>query len=76
MTERGTEKEKSEDDEGSALHHAHSLTGCSCYLHSSPHLGKEPSLPLLSTLGSFAQAQERTASLSEAGLCLKAQLVS
>lgn len=58
-----------------ALHYARSLTGCSCYLHSSQHLGKAPSLTPLSPLGSFAQAQERGASLSEAGLCLKARTV-
>lgn len=40
-----------------------------------PTPGKARSLGSLSTLGSFAEAQERTASLSKAGLCLKALTV-
>lgn len=67
MTERSIGK-KSEN----ALHYAHSMIGCSCYLHSPQHLGKAPSLAPLSTLGSSAEAQESTAALSEAGLCLEA----
>lgn len=70
MTERSTWK-KSEN----ALHYVHSMIGCSCYLHSTQHLEKAASLASLSTLGSFAQAQERTASLREAGLCWKARAV-
>lgn len=52
------------------------LPRCGCYLHSSRHLGKVPSLAPLSNLGSlFAQVPERIPSLGEVWLSLKPCLV-
>lgn len=52
------------------------LPRCGCYLHSSRHLGKVPSLAPLSNLGSlFAQVPERIPSLGEAWLSLKPCMV-